>query len=328
MNCVICGSPAVIYKNMCVSCAAESIRLKAPGKIEVSVCRKCGSIRTGKRWIRSDVERAMTDYILSLIKLNDESFELSLNGMEKANDILHLNLQASLNGITVKHFSLDIPIREKMESCTLCDRKSGSYYEAILQLRFEDNHNIEPYEGIIRELSSIRSEDPDDFISKIVRSEAGFDIYAGTRRLVEKMIKFLSDTYAGSRKVSKKLAGKDEGHDLYRYTYLFRIFNYKLGTIMSVDNRTCCLVRIGSGSMTVEQDDGYRENISIPELSRRGFKIIQSHPEIRRCQIVSRDNDIATVMDMDSFATFEIKDRSGSNEILISRWKDNDFVIG
>lgn len=328
MRCVRCGLNDAVHRNLCTRCLAENLRITAPGRIEYHVCRKCGSVKTGKRWIRDEPVRAVEDFILHGISSGDPDVDLTLSAIEKTGENFNVSINASINGTKLRDFNITLPYTERNESCTLCDKKSGSYYEAIIQVRFEDTGNMEPYSSIPHDLSAVRYTDPEDFISKIVRSPSGFDIYTGTRKMGEKMIRILSENYAGYRKVSKKLAGKEEGHDLYRYTYLYRIFNYRLGTIMAIDNKTCCLVKITPGGVTVEMENGVRENLSMQDLQRRGLRIVESRPEIRRYQILSREKDVATVMDMETFLTHDVSYGSEGSEIIVSRWRNRDFVIG
>lgn len=330
MICVVCGKEGATYKGMCADCAAESIKIEFPSKFEYSICTKCGGYRVNRKWIYENQKSALLKQMLSTVRKPDRSFSLVDPELEDLSDQLS---RFSVTAESDEGFSFvrksNIIMRRTYESCPVCDRISGSYYEAILQIRFEDHQNRAMMDEIIQSISGIPDQnDPNQFISKFVQLPEGVDVYLGSRKLAEKMLKQLSSSHPGSKQYSKKLAGRKEGKEVYRFTYLYRIFNPKKGTIFSVDNSVLCLKRIEGGKLLFSR--GLTENetvFNLQDLNRKGYKMLKSSPEILRMMVVSREAGVSTLMDLDDFSTTVVRSELPLREVTLSRYNDSLFLV-
>lgn len=331
MICVVCGKEGTAYRGMCADCAAESVRIEFPPKFEYSVCPKCSGYRVKGKWIYDHQENALLKQLLSALKKPDRSFSLDGPSIREINDqVSELSVTAkSDEGFSFERKS-DIIMRRTYESCPVCDRISGSYYEAILQIRFEDQKNTELMDELLNSIRNVPdSNDPNQFISKFVKLPEGVDVYLGSRKLAEKMLKFLSSAHPGSQQHSKKLAGRKEGKEVYRFTYLYRIFNPKNGTIFNVDNSILCLKRIVGDKLLFSRGLTESEtSFNLHDLNRRGYKMLKSTPEILRMMVVSREAGVSTLMDLDDFSTTVVRSELPLREVTLSKYNDSLFLVG
>lgn len=330
MICVVCGKEGVAYRGMCSSCASESVRIEFPDKIEYSECPKCSAFRVNKKWEYNDPRGALLKQLISLITLPDRSFSLSDPVLERIDDQIS-SLSVSVNSIDGFSFerSSRIYMRVTHESCPVCDRKTGSYYEAILQIRFEDSGNMEIMDDLLIELNRIPDQgDPNQFISKYVQLPEGIDIYLGSKKLGEKMLKHISSSYPGSRHNSKKLAGRKEGKDFYRFTFSYRIFNPRRGTIFQFNNRILCLKRVEKDRLLFsEGPDESEVTVSFQDLVRRGYSVLKTEPDIQKMMVVSNESGNSTLMDLDTYHTVVIKNELPLREAVFSKYNDSLFLV-
>jgi len=94
----------------------------------------------------------------------------------------------------------------------------AEYYEAIIQLRPST-------EELLRFIERSISERKDVFISKILPSKNGVDIYISSQRFARSLGQKLKRRFKGELKITRSLYSRDRmsGKLLYRATVLFRL---------------------------------------------------------------------------------------------------------
>ena len=114
--------------------------------------------------------------------------------------------RVSLSFFEVKKL-LGIKIRKML--CKDCNRISGSYYEAILQLRGR-------WEEALDMLT-------DDKISKIDTKKEGVDVYYISLSCAKRDAGVIAAHFGAKVKRTKKLSGMRDGQRIYRQTILVRV---------------------------------------------------------------------------------------------------------
>ncbi|NQU98769.1 hypothetical protein HQ533_04835 [Candidatus Woesearchaeota archaeon] len=110
-----------------------------------------------------------------------------------------------------------IPFKYEVTTCNACAKKSGQYYEAILQLRPNDQ---ELEEFVDHQLKK----NPDVFVPKKVELKEGIDYFLTDRKFALRIGNKLNKSFKGELKTSKKLHTFDrqKSKDVFRVTVLFR----------------------------------------------------------------------------------------------------------
>ncbi len=330
MICVLCGKEGTAYRGMCSECAAESVKIEFPAKMEYTICPKCGAYRVNRKWVYDHQERALKKQMLSSVKLPDKAFSAGDPELKEVSDQMsEFNVTVTSDEGFSFTRSTQVIMRGSLESCPVCDRKSGSYFEAILQIRFEDPQNTDFLDDLLGEVGNVPDpSDPNQFISKFVQLPEGIDVYLGSRKLAERMVKHISASYPGYRQNSKTIAGRKDGKDIYRFTYMYRIFNPKSGTILKFNDRILCLKKIENDRLMFSSGLAEAEtSVNYQDLTRKGYKILKSSPEILRMMVVSREPGNTTLMDLETYDTTVVRSELPLREITLSKYNDSFFLV-
>jgi nonsense-mediated mRNA decay protein 3 len=110
-----------------------------------------------------------------------------------------------------------IPFKYEVTDCPACSKKSGQYYEAILQLR---PHDKELKEFVEKQLEK----NPDVFVPNKIDLKEGVNYFLTSRKFAIKIGTLLNKSFKGELKVTKKIHTWDrqKSKDVYRITVLFR----------------------------------------------------------------------------------------------------------
>ncbi|MEM3373061.1 MAG: NMD3-related protein [Candidatus Anstonellales archaeon] len=206
--CPICGKSNIYIlpkKNICIKCYEPTMDIKK--SIDIYICPTCNKYLHGE-WKKFD-ENKFKEFLKNKIKL-------------KGGYIENYDLEKGLISVSLIEdgfkFEKEIKIKINLNKiqCLQCSRKSSGYYEAIIQLR---GNNVEKIE---RKLQKIISElEKTTFVSKLykIKNNKGFDIYVENKDKVFEVLHKLELKF----KTSKKIAGKIDGKDVFRFTYLVRL---------------------------------------------------------------------------------------------------------
>lgn len=330
MICVLCGKNDAVYRGMCESCAPENIKITFPSKVEYKVCPKCSALKLGKKWIYNDTGNALNRYVESMIGLPDHTFEIRNSVLNKLNDqesLIEVDI-AQEEGLLITKASR-VFLRPSPESCPTCDRRSGSYYEAILQIRFEDKTNTDFLNDIVQLISSVPDRsDPNQFISSFQKKNEGLDVFLGSRKLGEKMIKYLYSKYPGKSVRSKKIAGRNDGKNMYRFTFLYRIFNPRPGSIIRYDKRNLCTKRTEGESIIFSFGlSNSTLTVSYQDMNRNGYKFLKREPELVKGIIITGESGESMLMNLQNYSTSAAEDNLSAGEVVVSKYEDSYFLV-
>ena len=204
--CPRCGAPQGSKKFIgpfCIDC--YQFRINVPSAIEVKRCKRCGRILLSGKWIPY-AESKLAAWVVRKFKGEFQKAEFF---PETGEAVFHIEEGGARNEIR-KQINFDL----HDDICPDCNKQSGGYFEAIVQLR-GNAERIEKYVRIFEE----RLAAEDSFISKIIVGKQGPDIYVGSTRAVMVIVKRLGLEH----KISTTLAGQKQGKRLYRTTFSIRL---------------------------------------------------------------------------------------------------------
>ncbi len=178
------------------------VKLKTPTGLSITRCKRCGKMMLQGEWQKLNLRKISTwvegkcrgDFKKVIYDPETQLAEFAMN-----------------NGAMIKQ---TIPLEIITNMCPDCNRSSGGYYEAIIQLRGPDRNKIEKMaDKFLKALAKTT------FIAKEEEKDEGLDLYIGSSKAVVALVSELKL----KTQISKKLVGRDEGKTLYRTTFLLRL---------------------------------------------------------------------------------------------------------
>lgn len=316
MKCILCDTNEAKIHGMCESCFVDHIQVTTNGTIDVTICPKCNAFKIGNSWSRRKIEAPLSKKINEHLVVNDPNVSakvlndsVALRRLEK-----RIVFRAALNmdGDEVAGKEMDIPARILLNSCPTCNKITGSYYEAIIQLRtltaeFSPIIN-KVMEDISPFLEKLDQSSNDSFVSRIQPVKEGVDIYLGKKNDGIKLSKYIHDHFFSTTTTTKKLAGRRESEDFYRHTYLVRLFNLEPGTVIHGKDKAFILERVNANSLTViDPRNEKRYDILQNDFNAGQYTYSMEPMETRKFLVVSNENRESTVMDQENFQVLTIK---------------------
>ena len=216
------------------------------------------------------------------------------------------NVEYSLEGIVYRE-TVRIPIKVEGESCTICSRYYGNYFEAIVQIRGARNRAEE--EKVKERFYDVASEinDPALFVNKEEDVRGGIDIYVSSKHHAKQIVNKLAEEFGAAVKESPQIAGRRDGQDLYRVTYSLRLPPYRKGDLVKISgkyyvirditNKGFSAMDIENGRVTIFKHRMYEE--------KKGIVVCFSK-EIRKIQVVYDDGNTLQILNPTTYEVIEI----------------------
>ncbi len=219
MVCPLCRGKSEVGV-FCANCyLKKNLQVDVPSVIEITRCSKCDAYLVSGKWVSGLAEEDV------LKRAAEGAIKTNMKKLEKAGilkfDIVPRQSEFDLTVVITlgdSEVTKRAIMRIKKVACQDCSRIAGGYYEAVLQLR--GNVSQRDVDEIVKKIESHK--DRFAFINKIMRMHGGFDIYVGSKKSAEKIVK----EYRGKVETNKssKLVGMDarKGKQKFRFNYLLR----------------------------------------------------------------------------------------------------------
>lgn len=208
--CFLCGRKSEnLIKGYCEECYKSKFKLiEVPEEIEVVMCNRCKKINEKNKWKEAEIDEILKDKIKILGKNVKMRFE--------KNDDVKVHAKGLLEGSkNVKEEVHEVKIKIRKRLCDDCFKKSGKYYESIVQIRGTlTNDDMDSIDDIVLERGGFY---------RLEKVKGGYDFYVSSKSLAKKIAEFFRKKYKVDIKKSFKLFTRKEGKDIYRDTILLRI---------------------------------------------------------------------------------------------------------
>ncbi|WP_297214873.1 60S ribosomal export protein NMD3 [Thermoplasma sp.] len=335
MKCVVCGKNEAIEHGVCSQCLYERANIENIGNVNIAICPKCGSVRIGKKWYREDYADRLLPLIMDEIKCTDPVAKITGDPksiyFDESSRNLVLKVSIERQNMDSKVETVSVPYSVNYISCPTCNKVTGSYFEATIQLRTVSMKYDDMLSGVLESIEKImekrRKMDAASFISKIEKKPEGIDIYLGKKGDGDLISSFILDHYFATLIVSKSLAGVKEGRKFFRFTYSLRILDAPEGAIISVDKRKYILTAVRNRHIDViDVDTEERGRINRNVFFSNDGKIITKEPQVKNFIVISRTEDESQLMDAQTFRIITIKGRTEGNEIKLFTYKGKYFL--
>ena len=191
------------YGDFCEFCARDRFGLKLDEAIEITRCKKCGKIR-----VVGDFVLPTEQNIEDAVKRRFSKYALTLLRVERSGNVV-VELIDERNRSQVK-IEKEIKVDYKKTLCESCYKRLSDYYEAVVQVRGNEQRGIRIMKKI-KEYFERRGE----FISKVKRVDNGYDVFVSNKRMASQFMSFMKLHPV----VSYTLTGVKNGKKIYKNTY-------------------------------------------------------------------------------------------------------------
>ncbi len=216
--CPSCGRETEdFFDGLCKECFAErSGWIDIPDRVEIAVCSRCGKKKVGF-WEAVSMEDALEDVIIDEMKINDSLEKLEIV-FDRSSEKAEITVAGSYRNASFRETKdIDVDIKEAV--CDTCKKIGSGSYEAVVQIRAEE----ERLDDVLRFCEKVLKErQSGPVISDTKKRKNGLDLFLLSNSTAKYLAKKLTEKYDVERKDSKSLKGLVEGTKVYKSTYLVR----------------------------------------------------------------------------------------------------------
>ncbi len=199
--CIKCGKREAVKNNLCEECFLESYEVYKFKDVKISICPKCQK-KTIKPY------DSVEDFLKAKIKGHVTVSNVTL---DEGNRIIHYTI---LPDGFIHSLQVEKPITILKDLCQDCSRLASGYFEAIIQLRGDKERIEKTYFKVEKKLLANQTR-----IVKVEQLKEGLDLYVFSTRITGMVLSFLKLKF----ETSKKLAGRINGRNVYRTSFLVRL---------------------------------------------------------------------------------------------------------
>jgi nonsense-mediated mRNA decay protein 3 len=314
MLCLRCGRNEQHSDNLCSECLLEGLKMvDVPLVILASYCPTCNKVLRNRSWTDTkwDIsEAALTaarDHVRLAPEVHSATVELGIASQDIRVFKVDIRASGTYKGLHVERTYVT-EVRLTPYQCTFCSKRSGSYFEATLQLRGLEMLSMEEREDMLQrvrdEVAKMSLTDPNVFITKESRAKGGYDFMMGHNGSTRIIAQRLHDTYGGDQKVSSTLAGRKEGRELYRMTYLVRLPGFLVGDFLIDDRGPFKVVK--TGKRVVIRSLRNRQDSHITVQEAMGMRVLRKKDVEFDLVLVSQTQKELQVLHPRSYATVDL----------------------
>ncbi len=211
--------------------------------------------------------------------------------------------------ITEQH---PLTIRIKRNTCDVCSREAGGYYEAIIQIRAEKRTFPKSELKILRStVESLvtqlqKSGKRGLYITDFDENRQGLDFFLSEKATAFSIAKKIQEQFGGEFKQSASTAGMKDSKQVFRMTYLVRIPAYRKGDFFVCDHSFFLIVSLHENKVRAIDLSSWTEKV-IAGKDIQPSKIFGGVELVRDMIVVSQSKKDIQLMDPKTYSTVEIQ---------------------
>jgi nonsense-mediated mRNA decay protein 3 len=342
--CPRCGKETE-QEGLCRACFLEKyVVFEVPRVVEVSICARCPSYRVGELWVSTRLKtyedlakKAASKNIRLLLKVNKEVREPSVSiTSEFVNpNILRARVavEGSIEGRAVRT-EAEVEARIRKETCDVCSRIAGGYYEAIVQIRAQGRlpSKKELHRCLkIADDAIAKAEKSGDrlaFVSDVAELPEGTDVYVGSTASARQIARAIVDDMGGTIIESPKLVGARGGKGLYRVTFAVRLPGIVPGDIVKMHGSLVLVEKVGRRISGTDLATGFSTSIQAVDEPEK----VSSASEAMSTVLVSGDEGSVQILDPVTYAPLTIKrpaflNKKPGEDVRVIKTRDGVFLL-
>lgn len=340
--CPKCGKgTTILLSGVCRECFFQNFVLaQLPQVIQARLCASCGARFTRGRWTdEHDIETVVLKTIEDNLSIHEaaDDVEVCIAPRQLTPHMYTAEVQiaAVIQGERITAV-LSTEIRVIRESCEMCSRISGGYFEGILQIRATDRTPTEDELATclrIVDMTIDRMRAKGDrlaFITETIRSKEGLDLYIGSVNSGRHICKAIIEELGGTFTESPSLFGQKDGREIYRITFSMRLPRFTPGDIISIRNRKIVVKHMEKKLTGTDLADSSRFIATEDEIALARY--VGNIRDAVNAVLVSEEEHELMILDPFTFRTVNVKKPSGfeiteSAEIPVIRIEDVLFLL-
>ncbi len=316
MFCVECGKDVPIFRNgVCLSCYLKATQFsKGPTILDIIMCPHCSSYKFKNTWIQEAFTDILKRYVKEAFTINPELSHVEIQTQCKEQERILaciVFISGSLEGqtITEQH---PLTIRIRHNTCEICSREAGGYYEAILQIRTEQRKFTKTEIKTLRSAVETMVEQLQAsgkrglFITDIATKPEGLDFFLSEKATAFSIAKKIQEQFGGDFKQSAASAGMKDSRQVYRMTYLVRIPWYRKGDFFSFNNSFFSIISLHENKARSLELSTWTEKV-VDKKDVQPSRIYGGKELIKEMIVVSQSKNEIQLMDPKTYKTVEIR---------------------
>lgn len=344
MQCIRCGKQegkSGLIKGLCPECFVETEKpLELPEHISVLVCASCGAVLRGKVWLPPKSDEELLEHTLAehtAVRQGVEVLELTHTRGRGDDRVFDVEVHARLavgGGTFEREFQTRIKIKHSL--CDVCSRKSGSYFEAIVQVRGYDapldaDHQERIRVAVEAAVARIAGKERDVFLTKAEEIHGGLDFYLSSTTAAQRIAAQLRDDLGATLMRSGKIAGVKDGNELQRTTFGVRLPRFLRGDVLLHGERVFRVLKVHPRSIVViDLETGTQENK--PDEWAKRATVPGSEASSVDAVVVSVTREDIQVLDPVSYNTVTLanwpRHEPGLDKVPVVRFRGRLYLAG
>lgn len=316
MFCVECGKDEPIFRNgVCLCCYLKHTQFsKGPAYLDITLCSRCSSYKYKNTWVQESFDDILKRHVKDVFTISPDlknvTIQTRCNEQERVLACM-VSISGSFEGqsITEHH---PLTVRIKQNTCNICSREAGGYYEAIIQIRAEQRTFTDAeirtirlaVEAMVRQLQ--KSGKRGLFITDYNEKREGLDFFISEKTTAFSIAKKIQEQFGGDFKQSASSAGMKDSRQVYRMTYLVRVPAYRKGDFFSVDASFYVIVSLHESKVRAVELSTWMEKV-LDGTDIQPSRIYGGKELIREMIVVSQSKKDIQLMDPKTYSTVEIQ---------------------
>jgi nonsense-mediated mRNA decay protein 3 len=316
MFCVECGNDVPIFRNgVCLSCYLKDTQFsKGPAILDIIMCPRCSSYKHKNTWVQEPFDDILKRNIKDAFSVSPELKDVEIQTRSKEQDrilacVVFISGSLEDQKITEQH---PLTVRIRHNTCEICSREAGGYYEAILQIRAEQrtfsNAELKTLRSAVETMVGQFQENGKRglFIADIAEKREGLDFFLSEKGTALSIAKKIQEQFGGDFKQSASSAGMKDSRHVYRMTYLIRIPAYRKGDFFSFDTSFFSIISLHTNKVRAVELSTWTEKV-IEGKNIQPSRIYGGKELIREMIVVSQSKNEIQLMDPKTYTTVEIR---------------------
>jgi nonsense-mediated mRNA decay protein 3 len=282
--------------------------------MDITICPRCSSYKHKNTWVQESFDEILRQHIKDAFSISPELKNVTIQTQcDEQVRILHcmVSISGFLEGqpITEQH---PLTIRIRRNTCDVCSREAGGYYEAIIQIRAEKRTFPKSELQILRStVESLvtqmqKSGKRGLYITDFDENRQGLDFFLSEKATAFSIAKKIQEQFGGEFKQSASTAGMKDSKQLFRMTYLVRIPAYRKGDFFVCDHSFFLIVSLHENKVRAIDLSSWAEKV-IAGKDIQPSKIFGGTELVRDMIVVSQSKKDIQLMDPKTYSTVEIQ---------------------
>ncbi len=315
MFCVECGEEKPIFRNgSCLDCFLKNHQFTdGPSVVDITVCNHCGAFKYKNTWSNNSFETVLKRYVKQLFDISKELNEPSilldcLKKKEFISCVVTITGFIDDKKISEEH---NIKVRLHPNVCDICSKRFGGYHEAIVQIRPSDKKLKQDQRNQIQRFvedlifSMQEKGNRKLFIADMGQEHGGLDFYLSDKQAAFSITKQTQERFGGEITISSKNVGMKDSKQVYRMTYLLRLYPFHAQEFMVKNDRLFWISSLSNNMVhVIDLQTWDMQAIEAKDLGN--VTVFSYYDLVKMMIVVSQTEEDVQVMDEKTYKMFVI----------------------